>query len=515
MKIFSFSNFSSHFVLLIFLLAFAGCRSSQTSSSDSEDIVKLTFLHINDVYEIAGVSGGKYGNFARVAQLKKELLKENPNTYLILSGDFLNPSVLGTLKLNGKRISGEQMIDVMNAAKMDFVTFGNHEFDLKENEVLERINESDFEWIASNTFYYKDGKIQPFTRKGKKLPTYLTIEPKNPKGESIKVGILGITTQYNQPDFVRYTDEYETTKNVYQEIESKTDFTVALTHLLENEDEKLAGIVPQLKLLMGGHDHENMKFTYGKTIMAKADANARTAYIHRLTYNKKTKELKIDSELKSIDSSIDYEPITKAAIEKWNKIADSVFNVQGFNPDREIYKLKEPLEARESLIRSQQTNAGTLIVNAMASAFPNTELAILGSGSVRLDDQLIGIVTEYDVLRMLPFGGKIYQFTTSGDILIQYLDAGTKNKGSGGYLQYQEKLKFDAEKGWLLDGQKINPKRQYTLVTNDYNLSGRETNMEFMNMKTNKEITNVISSDDSKSPQSDIRKAVIVYLEQL
>ncbi len=507
--------FSSAFWFVILLLAFTNCRSSQPNPSDSEEIVKLTFLHINDVYEIGGVSGGKYGNLARVAQLKKELLEENPNTYLVLSGDFLNPSVLGTLKIDGKRISGAQMVDVMNAAKVDFVTFGNHEFDLKENEVLERINESDFEWIASNTFYYANKKIQPFTRDGKKLPIYLTIEPQNSAGESIKVGILGITTKYNQPEFVRYTDEYETAKNVQQEIESKTDFTVALTHLLESEDEKLAGIVPELKLLMGGHDHENMKFTYGQTIMAKADANARTAYIHRLTYNKKTKKVQIDSELKSIDNSIGYEPITRVAIEKWENIADSAFEAQGFNPDREIYKLKEPLEARESLIRTTQTNAGTLIVDAMADVFPEAELAVLGSGSIRLDDQLMGIVTEYDILRMLPFGGKIYQFNTSGEILIQFLDAGIKNKGSGGYLQYQEKLKFDTQKGWLLNGKTIEKEKQYTLVTNDYNLTGRESNMEFMNAETNPAIENVISSDDIESPKSDIRKAVIVYLEKL
>lgn len=503
--------------LFVLLIAFTACRSAQNNSqtsSDSEDIVKLTFLHINDVYEISGVSGGKYGNLARVAQLKQDLLQENPNTYLVLSGDFLNPSVLGTLQLNGKRISGQQMVDVMNAAKVDFVTFGNHEFDLKENEVLERINESDFEWIASNTFYYNDEKIQPFTRKGNKLPTYITVEPKNAIGESIKVGILGITTKYNQPKFVRYTGEYETAKDIYNQIKSSTDFTVALTHLLENEDEKLAGIVPELKLLMGGHDHENMKFTYGKTIMAKADANARTAYIHRLTYNKKTQQLKIDSELKTIDESIGYEPTTKNAIEKWGKIADSVFSAQGFKPEREIYKLKEPLEAREAMIRNSQTNAGALVVDAMAYAFPNADLAALGSGSIRLDDQLRGTITEYDVLRMLPFGGKIYQFTISGEFLIRFLDAGVKDKGTGGYLQYQKKLKFDDNKGWLLNEKAIEKDKEYTIVTNDYILTGKENNMEFMNAQTNKEIKNLISSDDLNSPQSDIRKAVIVFLEK-
>ena len=523
MKRFSLT-FYLNFYSLLFLVAFVSCRSSQTSSQNNsqteyhnqkEDMVELTFLHINDVYEIGGVSGGKYGNLARIAQLKKQLLEENPNTYLILSGDFLNPSVLGTLKLEEKRISGQQMIEVMNAAKVDFVTFGNHEFDLKENEVLDRINESTFEWIASNTFYYKNEIIQPFTKNGKKLPSYITIQPINEKGQVVSVGILGITTDYNQPEFVRYTDEYQTAKNIYNQIKTETDFTVALTHLLENEDEKLAEVVPELKLLMGGHDHENMKFVYGKTTIAKADANARTAYIHRLTYNKKTKELKINSELKTIDNSINYEPITKAIIKKWDAIADSVFEAQGFNPDKEIYKLNEPLEARESVIRTTQTNAGKLIVDAMADAFPDAELALLGSGSVRLDDRLIGTITEYDVLRMLPFGGKIYQFTTSGDILTRFLDAGIKNTGNGGYLQYQQKLKYDTQEGWLLNGKKIEKDKPYKLVTNDYNLTGRENNMEFMKAETNEEIKNVISSDDPQSPQSDIRKAVIVYLEKM
>ncbi len=249
--------------------------------------------------------------------------------------------------------------------------------------------------------------------------------------------------------------------------------------------------------------------------MAKADANARTAYIHRITYNKKTKDLKIDSELKSIDNSVGYEPITKAVIDKWDKIADSVFEAQGFDVRREIYKLDEPLDAREVTIRNEQTNAGLLIVNAMASAFPDSDLSTLTGGSVRLDDQLTGTITEYDVLRMLPFGGKIYQITISGDVLSKYLDAGAKNKGSGGYLQHQKKLEFDAQKGWLLNGLQIDKEKPYKVVTNDYVLTGKENNMDFMNRETNPEIKNVISSDDSDSPQSDIRKAVIVYLEKL
>ncbi|HCK04800.1 MAG TPA: bifunctional metallophosphatase/5'-nucleotidase, partial [Flavobacteriaceae bacterium] len=54
----------------------------------------------------------------------------NPNTYLFMSGDFLNPSLLGNLKHEGERIKGRQMIEVMNAMNFTMATFGNHEFDL-------------------------------------------------------------------------------------------------------------------------------------------------------------------------------------------------------------------------------------------------------------------------------------------------------------------------------------------------------------------------------------------------
>ncbi len=97
---------------------------------------------MNDVYEIAPVAGGKEGGMARVATLKKQYAKTNPNTFLVMSGDFLSPSVYNSLQYNGKRIRGAQMIEAMNSAGMNFVCFGNHEFDINENELQERINES-------------------------------------------------------------------------------------------------------------------------------------------------------------------------------------------------------------------------------------------------------------------------------------------------------------------------------------------------------------------------------------
>jgi 2',3'-cyclic-nucleotide 2'-phosphodiesterase (5'-nucleotidase family) len=87
------------------------------------------------VYEIALIQGGKFGGTARVETVHQELLKENKNTMFFMAGDFLKPSLLVTLKISGERVRGKQMIDVMNATNFDLVAFGNHEFDVSQQDL--------------------------------------------------------------------------------------------------------------------------------------------------------------------------------------------------------------------------------------------------------------------------------------------------------------------------------------------------------------------------------------------
>ena len=100
------------------------------SCSSDDGKISFTLLQLNDVYEISSIQGGKFGGMARVKTIHKELLKENKNTLLVMAGDFLNPSLIGTMKYNGERIRGKQMVEVMNAMNFDVAAFGNHEFDI-------------------------------------------------------------------------------------------------------------------------------------------------------------------------------------------------------------------------------------------------------------------------------------------------------------------------------------------------------------------------------------------------
>jgi len=130
------------------------CNTTKQAVNDGKTVddgkISFTFLQVNDVYEIAPLAGGKEGGLARVATLKKDLLKENPNTFTFMAGDFLSPSLLGTIKYKGKRIRGQQMIETMNAVGFDLAVFGNHEFDLSKDELQQRLNESEFAWTSAN-----------------------------------------------------------------------------------------------------------------------------------------------------------------------------------------------------------------------------------------------------------------------------------------------------------------------------------------------------------------------------
>ncbi len=154
-----------YYVLLIAILSIAACKTARITSSVTDDgKLEVVFVQLNDVYEISPLSGGKAGGLARVHTLKKQYLESNPNTYMVMAGDFLSPSVYNSLMYEGKRIRGKQMVDVMNAAGRDLAIFGNHEFDFSENELLDRINESAFKWIASNTFHQVKDSIRPFAK---------------------------------------------------------------------------------------------------------------------------------------------------------------------------------------------------------------------------------------------------------------------------------------------------------------------------------------------------------------
>jgi 2',3'-cyclic-nucleotide 2'-phosphodiesterase (5'-nucleotidase family) len=499
------------------LLGSAACKTARTITGANDDgKLEVVLVQVNDVYEIAPLSGGREGGMARVATLKKQYLQANPNTFLVMAGDFLSPSVYNSLQYEGKAIRGKQMVDAMNAAGMDLVVFGNHEFDIKESELQERINESRFGWVASNAFHKIKDTVLPFAKMpgGTTLPKTVIMTLKDRDGTTAKVGFIGLTLPANRAEYVSYTDAVTTAKDLYNNLKDSVDAVIAITHQLLQEDEQLAKEVPGLAVILGGHEH-NMRFVKeGKVYITKAHSNARSAYIVKVVINKKEGSVAVVPELKYINDSIPLDSATDSVVQKWMSIAEKNYSVSGFEARKVVMRDGEPLDALETSVRHHPTNFSRLIVAAIGDAAP-ADVVLFNSGSIRLDDILQMPVTQYDIIRSLPFGGGIREADMKGVLLTKVLDAGRKNEGIGGYLHYNETVTYDgANNQWKLKNIPIDPAKIYRVAMSEFLLTGKEANLDFLN-PANPDVVKVYDAETSvASPKSDVRLAIIRYMEK-
>ena len=502
---------------LLFVFIFIQSCSNTKNATGSNEKIEITIVQINDVYEIAPLDGGKAGGMARVATVKKEQQSKNTNTIMVMAGDFLSPSVYNSLKFEGNRIRGKQMVDAMNTAGVDIAVFGNHEFDIPEADLQSRINESKFQWVSSNTFQKKGNYILPFENSsGHGLvafpETYIrTFTDKD--GTTARIGFIGLTLPFNKASYVSYTDVFEAAQKYYDQLKGSCDAVIAVTHQAMDDDIKLARQIPGLALIIGGHEHERHYAKIGNVYITKADANAKSAYIINLKLNKKNKVLKVKANILDVNEKIAFDPATDVVVKKWTDIANKSYASLGFDATKVVMQAGEPLDGREAYIRTQQTNFTKLIVSSMEKASPTADAVIINSGSIRVDDILQMPVTQYDVIRSLPFGGSIMEVDMKGSLLIKILNAGKKNVGSGGFLQYSATLSND-NNNWSLKNVPVDASKVYKVAITDFLMTGGEANLDFLT-KDNSDMVKVYPVfTDLNDPRSDIRRAIIRYMEE-
>jgi 5'-nucleotidase len=273
---------------------------------------------------------------------------------------------------------------------------------------------------------------------------------------------------------VAYDKPLDTARRQVESLKGRADAIVALTHLEFDEDAQIAQALPGLALIIGGHEHLNMlaRRGIGLVPIAKADANAKSVYIHRLRYDTATRKLSIVSEWKEINADIPDDPGVKTAVDRWRDAAFMAFRADGFDPPKQVTVLTTPLDGGEETTRTGSTNLTQIISNAMLEAFPNADAAIFNSGSIRIDDVLPpGPLRQYDVLRILPYPGQLLVARISGSVLSRIISVGhdADHTDSGAYLHVARAS--DAP---------IAPNRSYRVVMNDFLLNGRETGLAFI-----------------------------------
>jgi len=446
-------------LLFLFIVVLWPAAFGQTGET-----VRVTILHLNDTYQFTPVDGGKYGGLARVMTLKKNALKDNPNTLMTLGGDTVSPSV------ETRTYRGAQMIDAWNAVGLDYSVLGNHEFDIKTPELIDRIKESKFTWLGSNVIDSRTGKIFA------DLPPYIIRE-----FGGVKIGFVGFLLPETKEtssieESLKVTDFCETAKELVPKMRAKgANVIIGLTHLFMAQDKKLAGC-EKFDLILGGHEHTLLQSSANGTPIFKMWADAREVGKFDLYIDTKSGKLaSMDWQIIRVTDQIPDAPEFAPAVSKYRSLLDQL--------EVRVGATAVPLDALSYSVRTKETDIGNFIADEYRNAV-GADIGFVNGGSIRADlSYNPGPLTKRDVLSMLPFNNPIVKVEVSGKLLLDILEhsvARSREDNEPGRFPQVSGLKFtfDASKlpgqrivEAMVGGKPVDTGSNYTVATSDFLVS--------------------------------------------
>jgi 2',3'-cyclic-nucleotide 2'-phosphodiesterase (5'-nucleotidase family) len=395
---------------LALLLGLAGCMGN---APPPIPLKPVRFLLINDVYIADTVTNGR-GGLARVATIRNRLAAQGPVVF-VLAGDALSPSVLS------KYYQGRQMVEAFNTAKLDYATFGNHEFDLELDTLVARIAASHFKWVSSNCTL------------ASRLPIPKVVSWDTVRISGHKVGLFGLTLQGNYPPEVRCADPDSAALRAVETLSSEgADLIVGLTHQSAAADRDLLVREPRIDLILGGHEHEALDSTVSGRHVVKADANAESAQFVTLWGGKGSWRQAVG--LVPIDAALPPDTAVARVVAEWK---DSLQKQLG--PERTVGRTTRAIDPATSLSRRRESMVGDLVSDAMRAG-TGADVALLNSGTLRLDNVIpAGLVTNHHLEAIFPFADqtRVVTFPLTGARLRRVLEHGVSAGvlGTGGFLQ--------------------------------------------------------------------------------
>ena len=204
-----------------------------------EKIVILHTNNLNATLENCICPDHPFGSIEKIKPLVDKIRLEEKNVLFVDTGDML--SAFADLHKD------KTMISALSYLNYDAVTVGDQEF-IHGLEFFESV-------------FLKKGFPVVSANLSEKSPSYLI-----KKFGSVKIGIIGITS----PDAFKFFPEdklagitigdlYNTLNKVLNEIVSKVDMVVLLSHSGLDEDKKIAEKYPQINLIIGGHSQNTLK----------------------------------------------------------------------------------------------------------------------------------------------------------------------------------------------------------------------------------------------------------------
>lgn len=428
--------------ILIFLLVLLSCPILVMSQSSKP--FEVIILHTNDMHS-------KIDNMARLAYLADSLRAINADVFLVSDGD----NFTGNPVVDMVSDIGYPMIDLMNRCRFDISALGNHEFDMGQTFLNKRMAQARFPFICCNLDVSKAElkPVSPYvilkTKSGVEIPFLGIIQiDENGLPSSHPSKMKGITF-FNGLDKARE----------FAWLKARYGMLIGVSHLGVEDDVRLAGVMPELDVIFGGHSHtliENPMVENGVTIV---QAGSNLIYVGKTTIViSNNRIVSIRDTLIALKDIRHEDAGISESIRKYNDISE-------FN--RVIGYASKPFNGRDEL--------GSLMTDALTSRL-KTDFAFQNKGGIRVTTLDSGDISLKDIYKLDPFNNVVVVFNmTPAEIgsLICYgynLMKGIDLQVSGMTYQIKDPGDFQCASVDMRDlsGRALDSKKEYSVAINGY-----------------------------------------------
>jgi len=296
------------------------------------------------------------------------------------------------------------------------LALGNHEFDFGLKILEDRIKQSQFKWINSNLLDSNTGAPLLNT-----LP-YTTFTM--PGGNKAKVGFFGITfnllnTIMNSTG-IKVKDPMEAAREQIRYLKQieNCNFVIAITH--QNvADDCLMTKLPDLDLIIGGHDHLSMLNSQcGPAVYIKATQDWINIWHLRINFNQTVPAIEFRNV--PITTAMQTDPEMDDIIAYYENLKKKEFST-------EIGKTMVPLNAIARDLRSEESNLADFCCDAVRGAL-RSDFVLMNGGGIRSNRLYpAGNINLGNVWEWFPFNPMACVVKINGSMLHEALERGVAN----------------------------------------------------------------------------------------
>ena len=409
----------------------------------------------------------KYPGHAVYATTIENLRRQNPDGTLLLdAGDEFSTTFWG----------GLPMVKAVSLAGTDAMTLGNHEFDRGEDWQQMCIQAADFPILCANVIRKVDGQLIPGTK------PWLMLER-----QGIKIGVLGITTEYT-PYMVTATSIesfqmlscVETCRKYIPEMKAAgAQITVLLAHIpfyiegdvISGELVELLEQIPEVDVCIGGHIPGDYAGLWHNTVVLKGGFGGVSLPHATVIFDTETGCV-AEKSCRVHLTDVQLEPLAV-----YREYADSVTK-----PFDDFFE--KPLTHTDE-VWTIRLSAETKLCNFLAQCVEEaagTDIAYMNATSSGGSIQP-GPVTAEDITGVMGFNDPILKAEITGKQLYELFElvyvperfgnnAGLMYSGIVVHADHTKPASQKIQKITLRDGTPIDPNRVYTVATSEYMSTG-------------------------------------------